>query len=159
MVKQNGRSNFGKYGVFVGISLIGFLVVQGAVCAHPPSEVSLVYDKASGVLSVTVLHDSDDRTLHYIKDLFITVNGELQEKVPYDWDENEQGVVATYNISAIDGDEIVAEARCSIQGSLLNTIVVGGGGSSTSTPGFEVVFWVGALVIVFLMRKRVSSGT
>jgi hypothetical protein len=149
-----------RSGVLVCFGLVVLLGLQISVGAHPPSDVSMSYDKVSGVLSVTVMHDSDDLTLHNINQLIIWQNDQMMENVThFTWEEDEEKLVATYNISAIDGDKIEVEARCSIQGSLLGSIVVGGTGGDESTPGFELVVVIGAILVFLLVRKRGVSKT
>jgi hypothetical protein len=132
-------------------------LIQSSVCAHPPSEVVLAYDSTSGVLSVTVKHNTDDITLHYIEQLDILVNGGLLDITHQLWEENETGLVATYNVSALDGDKIEVEARCSIQGSKLGSIIVGATDDGEGTPGFEMVFVVGIILVFCLVRRRLYS--
>ena len=154
------KINLCKSGVIVWLCFVVLLSVQVSVGAHPPSDVSMIYDEVSGVLSVTVLHDSDDLTLHNINQLIIWQNDQLLENIThFIWEEDEEKLVATYNISAIDGDKIEVEARCSIQGSLLGSIVVGGTGGDESTPGFELGVVIGAMLVFVLIRKRGISRT
>ena len=154
------KINLWKSGAIVGVCVVVLLSLQITVGAHPPSDVSMSYDKVSGVLSVTVLHDSDDLTLHNINQLIIWQNDQVMENVThFTWEEDEEKLVATYNISAIDGDKIEVEARCSIQGSLLGSIVVGGTGGDESTPGFEFLIVIAAVLVFLLIRKRGISKT
>ena len=149
-----------KSGAVVWLCFVVLLSLQVSVGAHPPSEVSMIYDEVSGVLSVTVLHDSDDLTLHNINQLIIWQNDQVIENVThFTWEEDEEKLVATYNISAIKGDKLEVEARCSIQGSLLGSIVVGGVGGDESTPGFEFVVVIGAVLVFLFVRKRGVSKT
>lgn len=152
--------NLCKRGAIVCLCVVVLLSLQVSVGAHPPSDVSMIYDEVSGVFSVTVLHGSDDLTLHNINQLIIWQNDQLMENVThFTWEEDEEKLVATYNISAIDGDKIEVEARCSIQGSLLGSIVVGGTGGDESTPGFELMIVMGAVLVFLLVRKWGVSRT
>ena len=154
------KVNLCTSGAVVCLCFVVLLGLQVSVVAHPPSDVSMVYDEVSGVLSVTVLHDSDDLTLHTINQLIIWQNDQLMENVThFTWEEDEEKLVATYNISAINGDKIEVEARCSIQGSLLGSIVVGGTGGDESTPGFELMVVIGAVLVFLFVQKRGVSKT
>lgn len=154
-----GKFLLSRIAVMIWCSMLVLLMFQVSVYAHPPSSVKMIYDDVSGVLSVTVEHDSDDLTLHFIEHLDITQNGEQQDLVAYEWDENEQGLVATYNMSVVDGDEIVVEAWCSTKVSMLGTYVVGGTGSGDSTPGFDCIVFLGGVLVFFIVRKRWLSKT
>lgn len=155
MMGRMSRTFFlSRIAVMVWCLMLVLLMFQVSVYAHPPSSVKMIYDEVSGVLSVSVEHDSDDLTLHYIERMDITQNGEQQDLVAYEWDENEQGLVATYNMSVMDGDEIVVEAFCSNQGSMLETYVVGGTGADDSTPGFGYIVFLGAFLVFFIVQKR-----
>jgi len=159
-MRRMGRTFlFFRLAVMVWCLMLVLLMFQVSVYAHPPSSVKMIYNDVSGVLSVTVEHDSDDLTLHYIERMDITQNGEQQDLVAFEWDENEQGLVATYNMSVMDGDEIVVEAWCSIQGSMMETYVVGGTGAGDSTPGFDCIVFLGGILVFFIVRKRWLSKT
>jgi hypothetical protein len=154
------KVNLCKSGALVCLCFVVLLGLQVSVVAHPPSDVSMSYDEVSGVLSVLVMHDSDDLTLHNINQLIIWKNDQVMENVTsFIWEEDEEKLVATYNISAIDGDKIEVEARCSISGSLLGSIVVGGTGGDESTPGFEVIIVVAAVLVFIGFRKQGVSNT
>jgi hypothetical protein len=134
-------------------------VFSGIGSAHDPENVSIAYNIESGVLSVNVVHNSEDITLHSIKGVLIFINGveaSENESRLFDWDENEQGLVASYNVSAGLGDEIVVEVFCTEGGMNSASLVVGASSddSGSSTPGFEigVVFVAGLLFCIGTKR-------
>ena len=145
-------------GVFLGIVCL-VTVCWGVVSAHDPESVSIAYSIESGVLSVNVVHDSEDRTLHYIERVRISVNGVEttgNESSLLDWDENEEGVVASYTLSATLGDEIVVEVFCTEGGMNSAKLVVGASSndSGSSTPGFEIGVVLAAVLFLYLYGKQ-----
>ncbi|MBU0497906.1 MAG: hypothetical protein KKC68_03295 [Candidatus Thermoplasmatota archaeon] len=141
------------------------LVLSGMWCssvwAHPPSSIEVSYEVTSGLLVINVAHNSNDITIHNIARLSILRNG---NEIPEgeirlnSWGEDSEGLIATYNLSVTQGDDIVVVAECSEYGLLSGKIVVdmtnGGNGSNTSTPGFELVVVVGALLFVWVVKRR-----
>ena len=148
-----------RKGMVTVVLMIIFLLLPVSVCGHPPTGISMTYDKVSGVLTVTVNHTSEDLTLHFIERIDITVNDVFQDIVPWDMDESEVDLIATYNISLNDGDKVVAEAFCSEYGSMVSSLVVGDSGKEPSTPGFELLMFLGAVMLFFVIRKRRVSNT
>ena len=160
MIEVFSKCRLSRIGIFACVLAVVLVMMQACVTAHPPSDVSLSYDKVSGVLTVIVEHDSDDITIHNIRLLMITINEAPPEDiVPFNWDENEEGVVATYNISVSDGDWVYGEAICSINGVAYAELEIGAESddTSSSTPGFEGIVLFGAVLCIFLVRRLIVS--
>ena len=158
----SSRLRLSRIGLFFCLVVGVMLMMQVSVCAHPPSNVSMTYDKVSGVLTIIVDHNSTDLSLHNIIRLEIVINeGHPEDIVAYNWDETEDGVVATYNISVVDGDWIYAEAFCSVDGRLAGELLVGAqsDGSGESTPGFDSIVFLGAVMLFLIIHKRQISRT
>lgn len=107
--------------------LVSFALLGGGVLAHPPSNVNVDYDQNSGDLVVTIDHQVDDPTTHYIKEVTITqVNRVIADKF-YTSQPDRTSFTYWYNLPQLRGSsgEIQANAQCSLFGSRSGTLVLG----------------------------------
>jgi len=155
------KSQLCKYIILLVVVSFCVGVCGDGVLAHPPQRVELSYEPVTSQLTVNVVHDSDDLSLHYIDRLELRKNDvemNVSEAVLNNWEQDEQGLLASYNISVTEGDEIMVVAYCTVAGSQSNSIVISFGNNddeNSSTPGFEGVLCLVAVVFVgFLMWRR-----
>ena len=94
--------------------------------AHNPSDLELAYDFDEQVLHVTIYHDVDDPETHYIERVEIRRNDELVHSEDYTSQPDKNSFTYSYNISAEDGDELEAFAKCSLDGDRKEKINVEG---------------------------------
>ena len=92
--------------------------------AHPPKDVSISYDLAQQILSVTISHKTTFTSRHYIESVIITKNGAVVSIQEYSSQPKENPIIYTYPISAAAGDTLEVKATCRIFGSKEATIRV-----------------------------------
>jgi len=101
------------------------LAFNGALMAHPPSEINLKFDPVKRVLEVTVMHDVKDSTKHFIEEITVKINGEdaVKQTLHQQTDNREQK--ASYVlIDAKPGDEISVKAECNMFGDKKQTLQI-----------------------------------
>ncbi len=140
----------------------------GPAAATPPGAVDLAFNKATGILTVSITHDSSDTASHYIYKVEITRNGAAYGTSLYTSQPDPHRFTYTYNITAADGDTIAVTATCIWYGYLTttlnvttgNTTSVAGGSSSYTLWPYHAALMVtgvvlGALAIsaVFMKKK------
>ena len=142
------------------ITILLFLVVlismSYMVCAHAPTGITVSYNLETQDLRVTITHPVSDQTTHYIKEVKIEKNGVLYNTSLYDSQPDSNSFTYTYQINATTGDTIDVTASC-IQGgskTIQHTIAINNGESKKSTPGFEIIVLLGALVISLAILRR-----
>ncbi|NYT01904.1 MAG: hypothetical protein GKC10_04000 [Methanosarcinales archaeon] len=152
----------------IALLILAALVLAGPGAAHPPSAVALAYDQDNQTLTVTVTHDigASDPARHHVQKVEIKKNDEDVIEEEYDTQASSPQVTFTYNLSAVEGDMIEAEAYCSIYGDKKAQMTVQGqsgtvpaasakssGPQGQSQPGFEVVMG-GAVIGAMYMARR-----
>ena len=107
-------------------ALIVFLfILTGVAYAHPPKEINLDFDKASGTISAVVVHPVNNPAEHYIKTVEISLNGALVNTQNFTKQDNAVTQFVSYVIKdAKPGDTVSVKAYCSIQGDKENSIKV-----------------------------------
>jgi hypothetical protein len=103
--------------------------------ANPPSAVQISFDKATGELSVTITHDSENVNTHYIYKVDIKKNGAAINTSMYTSQPDPHQFTYKYNVSAGNGDNLEVTASCVVFGSLTVKYDVSTG--KTSTVGFS----------------------
>lgn len=117
----------------VAIGLILTLAVLPApAAAHPPEELTLIYDERMGVLSVSIKHDVKDRTTHYIEMVRVFINDALVIEQPYDTQPRDSFILR-FSLEADEGDLLKVCAACNIEGMIEQELEVGKGISEAGT--------------------------
>lgn len=95
------------------------LALMWPAAANPPSDIALTYDGSNQTLNVTIVHDigSADPSRHFVREVEVKQNGVEVHKEEYTSQPGLRQFSYLYNISAVAGDEIEVEAKCSIFGS------------------------------------------
>jgi len=93
-----------------------------AVCpmeayAHPPKDVSLVYNSATQMLEVTIEHNTPSPTWHYISKVGIKKNGKSVGTNDYKSQPDKSKFVYSYPVQPAKGDVLEVTVTCKIYGS------------------------------------------
>lgn len=101
------------------------LAVAGRVYAHPPFQVDVAYDKATGIASATIMHLVRDPATHYIFKVEVSVNGKVIQEGKFDHQQDSEQQKVTFEIPGLkSGDEITVVVYCNLSGGLGTTIKV-----------------------------------
>jgi len=140
----------------MAIFFIVFLTIAGInVRAHPPDDMTLVYNSTTNKLSVTIIHGVSDGSTHYISSVEVKVNGTIDNTYLYASQSDLNTIVKVYDLTTNEGSTITVTATCIIGGSLTKTL----GGPSTpggdGIPGYLGIYLiVGVSLIAFLTLIR-----
>ncbi len=139
-----------------------FLISPGM--AHPPQDIQLSYDSATGTLTATVTHMVDNPLEHYIRQIVIEKGGKEINMTEYSSQPDNRNFSYSYPVTALSGEEIIFTAVCNRYGSLVKKITIDRekvsptasqktpstdntpSSSPPESPGFEVVTIITALV-------------
>jgi hypothetical protein len=147
---------FWRCGVPIILFLMASIAIPYTVCANAPSAMTVSFNLETQDLRVTITHPVNDQTTHYIYEVKIEKNGVLYNTSRYDSQPDLNSFTYTYPVNATTGDIIDVTASC-IQGGLKtiqHTVAINNGESKTSTPGFEVIILLGAVLITLTMLRR-----
>lgn len=139
--------------VICSLLFIAFIQIAGAT---PPSNMTVSYNIETHELQVTITHQVSNPITHYIHEVKIVKNGALYNTSLYDSQPDPNSFTYSYQVNATTGDTIDVTATC-IQGQSLtiqHSIAANDGGSKKSTPGFEVIVLLGAIVISLTIFRR-----
>lgn len=104
------------------------LVLTLAVAAfgHSASEVDLIFDTESKILTIEAKHSVKDAEDHYIDEIVVELNGEeIITQVFKKQTNNDAQIVSYVIIDAEEGDEIEVITNCSKFGKEKASIVIG----------------------------------
>jgi len=147
---------FWRCKVPIVLFLMAFIAIPYTVCANAPSGMTVAYNLETQDLRVTITHPVNDQTTHYIYEVKIEKNGVLYNTSLYNSQPDQNSFTYTYQVNATTGDIIDVTASC-IQGgskTIQHTIAINNGESKKSTPGFEVIILLGAVIIALTMLRR-----
>lgn len=103
------------YPVLLVITLV---LLCGTAVAHSPSDMRLDYNPDLGNLRVTVTHQVDDSSTHYVKEVGVMRNGVTVDTVTYSSQPSKETFTYGYPITLNPGDMARVTARCNIGGSI-----------------------------------------
>lgn len=95
-----------------------FLLLCGIAIAHSPSDMRLDYDHGLGTLLVSVTHQVDDSSTHYVREVVIQKNGVTVDTVTYASQPSRETFTYSYPVTLEPGDVARVTARCNIGGSI-----------------------------------------
>jgi len=147
---------FWRCGVPIILFLMASIAIPYTVCANAPSGMTVSFNLETQDLRVTITHPVNDQTTHYIYEVKIEKNGVLYNTSLYDNQPDLNSFSYTYLVNATTGDIIDVTASC-IQGgskTIQHTVAINNGESKKSTPGFEVIILLGAVLITLTMLRR-----
>ncbi len=96
-----------------------------SVYAHPPGEIEMSFNTENNMLEVTIPHNSDDNTSHFVNDVKVHLNGEQHIDQIFIMQTDEENQYLHYMIpGAKSGDTISLRAECNKFGSRESEITV-----------------------------------
>jgi hypothetical protein len=98
--------------------LLLFVVVPAS--ANPPADMALSYDPAVSMLSVTITHPVAGTNGHFIRDVKLTVNGNVANDSVYTGQPSDT-FTYIYPMTLKPGETVEATASCSLFGSAART--------------------------------------
>jgi desulfoferrodoxin (superoxide reductase-like protein) len=110
--------------VAIIIGCAALFLFPSASPAHRPGNVTLKYDQAAGILSVSIMHSVSNPSKHYIEKITIWKNGSQVHVSEYENQSDKESFTYEYSIKADKGDELKVKAECSYFGSRTETIIV-----------------------------------
>ena len=147
---------FWRCGITILLFFVALISMPYTVYANAPSSMTVSYNLETQDLLVTITHPVNDLTTHYIKEVKIEKNGVLYNTSLYESQPDLNSFTYTYTVNATIGDTIDATASC-IQGgskTIQHTVAINNGEGKKSTPGFEIIVLLGALVISLAILRR-----
>jgi len=122
---QPGRQPLPPFLLPAAAVLACLLLVALPASANPPKSVEISYDQLTSDLSVTIDHPAGGISGHYIKEVSLTVNGNMVSDSFYT-SQPADVFTYTYPLSLKPGDVVVATATCSITGTGSRTFIMPG---------------------------------
>lgn len=119
----SGKAFIGMMGLVATFFFIALCPLT--VYAHPPKEVTLVYNMTSQRLEVTVIHETSFPGFHYIKQIEIKKKGGSISAHDYESQPTKSKFTYTYDVPAAQGDVLEVTASCNLYGSKTVTVTVG----------------------------------
>lgn len=120
--------------VFLVIAaLTGIVVIPAA--AHAPSDMSISYNERSGELNVTITHQVPDPGVHYVREVLVTINGNVVHDRQYTSQPAPGAFTYTYPLLPRPGELIEVTASCNIAGSISRQMFMPGPTATTGHPG------------------------
>lgn len=148
-----------RYIPYIIIFCLSINSIVPLVCAHAPATMKATYNTENQELQITVSHQVSSATTHYISKIEIKKNGEIYNTSLYTSQPTTNSFTYTYKVNATTGDVIDVYALCNQGGSKTDQIIVGqdNNQNDTSTPGFELIVLLGALIVsIGLLRRKYS---
>jgi hypothetical protein len=111
--------------------LVIFIVVltalSGYALAHPPADVAVSYDQSSSDLIVTITHQVDDPSTHYVKHVTVRQGTTVLIDQSYTSQPDKSTFTYRYNLPQLNGSngEIRVDAQCNTLGSRTGTLTLG----------------------------------
>jgi hypothetical protein len=94
-----------------------FLGLIFPLLAHPPSEIDVVYDPVTQLLSLDIIHPTPDVKNHHIKEVQILINGEWYTKQEFSVQtESRKHQTVVLLTTAKPGDTVDIIAVCNVFG-------------------------------------------
>jgi hypothetical protein len=142
--------------VTILISIIVFCTIPVAVFANAPSGLTVSYDLGTQDLQVTITHPVNNPTTHYIYKVELQKNGLLFNTSTYTNQPDSNSFTYTYRFNATTGDTIDVTASCIQGGSKTThyTVSTINGEKNTSTPGFESIVALSAIIFIVILLRR-----
>jgi hypothetical protein len=99
------------------IVLFVFLCLIFPLLAHPPSEINVVYDPATQLLRLDIIHPTSDVKNHHIKEVQVIINGEWFTKQEFSVQTESRKHQAVILLATVKpGDPVDIIAVCNVFG-------------------------------------------
>ena len=115
------------------LALVSLAVLSGGALAHPPADATMTYDQNTGDLVVSITHQVDDPTTHYVKQVTVKQGDTVLIDKSYTSQPDRSSFTYRYNLPQLKGSigEIRMDAQCSQFGSRSGTLTM----SANPAPG------------------------
>lgn len=163
MMKKNYRQkklmNLYNFGIII-FCIFALSIFSQNVRAHPPENIDLEYNADNQVLTITITHNTNDLNSHYVAKVEVFKNDVAIIEENYQSQPTINTFTLTFNVSAVAGDVLKAEATCSLNGKSDESLTLGSGNTTSnnsdgpSTPGFEIIGILASVVILALILRR-----
>lgn len=140
---------------------IPLYVFPSTVCAHSPSTQTVSYNLETQELHVTLAHQVNDPTTHYISTVEIKKNGVMYNTSSYTNQPDPSNFIYTFLINATFGDIFEVTSSCNLGGTKTTQYTIptddtDNGENNPSTPGFELlIFLIATGACLVLLRRKV----
>lgn len=105
--------------------IIPFLFLAAIeVSAHPPSEIKLNYDPASGLFNIVVHHVSSNLRSHHIRAVSISINNKPMARFAFPSQTSAAGLVKEVPLTLKPGDVVAVKVFCTQAGPKEATIII-----------------------------------
>jgi hypothetical protein len=114
--------------VLAAVTLLLLLLVISSlpVAAHPPSEMTVIYNDRVEVLTVSIYHDVKDKVAHRVEMIEVYLNNALVIERPIA-EQPRDRFNERFALKASEGDVIRVKACCNLEGCIERTLEVGPG--------------------------------
>lgn len=147
------------------IMLFAALLLSQAVSAHSPSSMDISYDDIESVLTLEITHQVADPTTHYVNRISVRLNNEERIVEEYTSQPTSSTFQYTYDLEAVEGDELFAAATCNQGGTISKTVMIGpstepdddgstADNTGEQTPGFGLISVMAMLALALLIYKK-----
>jgi hypothetical protein len=107
------------------LCMVTFLFFSTLAWAHPAKSVDLTFDKATKILTATVVHEVKDGGKHFISSVQIKINKRDAVVQTLTLQDNIKGGVYQYKLNDVKvGDTVVLTTTCNFVGKKAATIVI-----------------------------------
>ena len=143
--------------------LFSILIQNGQVKSHNPSSMILEYDKEAEILGVTITHDSENFTTHYIFELIGIINHNLVINESFTSQQSNTFKINYYlPVVVLDVLTYTIEftARCTQGGIITETLLVDVFPPSKGIPGFLgflLLFGVSTIALISKKLKKLKK--
>ncbi len=145
---------------YLTIFFIVFLTIASInVRAHPSSDLVLDFNPGTNTLTVTISHNVEDNTTHYIFSVIISVNGSVDQANTYTSQPDLNFFIYEYTVITNAGSTIQVTATCVEGGTQTKTI--GGTPVAPGIPGYMglyLVLIVSVITMLTLIRRKLKKG-
>ncbi len=122
--------------ILISVFAISSLAVSSEnVSGHSPSGMELEYDVENGQLNITITHNVEDKSTHYIEKINIKKNGNDVDTLNYNSQPSTSTFTYNYQVNAEAGDNINVKASCSQGGNIEKTIKITEEGAKSTENG------------------------
>lgn len=115
------------------IFIIVLTALSGYAIAHPPADVAVSYDQSSSDLIVSIIHQVDDPSTHYVKQVTVRQGATVLVEQSYTSQPDKSTSTYRYNLPQLKGTggEVRVGVECNIFGSRSGTLTL----AATPAPG------------------------
>lgn len=117
--------------------LVGLTLLCGSAAAHSPGDVGVKYNELTGELAVTITHQVENPSTHYVKQVTVRQGTTVLTDTSYTSQPDRSSFTYNFSLPQLKGStgEITVDARCSQFGSRSGTLML----ASTQTASGTLV--------------------